>query len=208
MDWKRAFMVTGAVGAPFIALLAFGMTRDPRNIPSPMPGKAAPLWTHEVFAPGADPAQQRALGDTIRLADLKGRVVVMNFWASWCLACREEHAALSEAAAVLAQRGVKVYGFLYNDQPENGVRWIADMGGQSYPSVTDPGARTAIEYGLYGVPETFVVDQLTKVAYKFTGPVTAPALIAKVDSVLKAGGSGPSGADSATKTAVPTKGAQ
>lgn len=204
MDWKRAFTVTGAIGAPFIALLAFGMTRDPRNIPSPMPGKDAPLWTHEVFAPGNDPAQQLSVGDTVRLADLKGRIVVMNFWASWCLACREEHAELSAASTQLAERGVKVYGFLYNDSPENGVRWINDMGGQAYPSLTDPNARTAIEYGLYGVPETFLVDQLTKVAYKFTGPVTEKALVAKVDSVLKAGGLS---ADSAAKQSVPTKGA-
>jgi cytochrome c biogenesis protein CcmG/thiol:disulfide interchange protein DsbE len=205
MDWKRAFMVTGAIGAPFIALLAFGMTRDPRQIPSPLPGKAAPSWTHEVFAPGADPAQQRTVGDTVRLAELKGKVVVVNFWASWCLACRDEHADLSVAAQQLATKGVKVFGMLYNDQPANGVRWIADMGGQSYPSLTDPNARTAIDYGLYGVPETFVIDQTGKVAHKFIGPVTAQALIAKVDSILKAGGS--SGADSATKTAVPAKGA-
>jgi cytochrome c biogenesis protein CcmG/thiol:disulfide interchange protein DsbE len=206
MDWKRAFMVTGAIGAPFIALLAFGMTRDPRQIPSPLPGKAAPTWIHEVFAPGADPAQQRTVGDTVRLAELKGNVVVVNFWASWCLACRDEHADLSEAAQQLAAKGVKVFGMLYNDQPANGVRWIADMGGQSYPSLTDPGARTAIDYGLYGVPETFVIDQTGKVAHKFIGPVTATALMAKVDSVLKAGGRG--GADSAAKTAVPAKGAE
>lgn len=210
MDWKRAFMVTGAIGAPFIALLAFGMTRDPRQIPSPLPGKAAPMWKQTVFAPGADPALQRAVGDTVRLADHKGRVVVVNFWASWCLACRDEHADLSLAATQLASKGVKVYGMLYNDQPENGVRWIGDMGGQSYPSLTDPGARTAIDYGLYGVPETFVIDQNGKVAHKFIGPVTAPALMAKVDSVLKAGGTsgGPTGgADSATATPVPAKGA-
>jgi cytochrome c biogenesis protein CcmG/thiol:disulfide interchange protein DsbE len=207
MDWKRAFMVTGAIGAPFIALLAFGMTRDPRQIPSPLPGKAAPTWTHTVFAPGADPVLQQAVGDTVRLAEHKGQVVVVNFWASWCLACRDEHLDLSEAATQLGSKGVKVYGMLYNDQPENGVRWISEMGGQSYPSLTDPGARTAIDYGLYGVPETFVIDQTGKVAHKFIGPVTATALIAKVDSVLKAGGGKGVGTDSAPATTVPAKGA-
>lgn len=207
MDWKRAFMVTGAIGAPFIALLAFGMTRDPRNIPSPLPGKKAPLFTQSVFAPGGDPSQQRAIGDTVRLADLQGKVVVVNFWASWCLACRDEHADLSRAATQLAEKGVKVYGMLYNDQPDNGTRWISEMGGQSYPSLTDPGARTAIDYGLYGVPETFVIDMRTgMVAHKFIGPVTEAALMAKVDSVLKQGGTGTTSGDSAASTAVPAKG--
>jgi cytochrome c biogenesis protein CcmG/thiol:disulfide interchange protein DsbE len=208
MDWKRAFMVTGAIGAPFIALLAFGMTRDPRQIPSPLPGKPAPTWAHPVFAPGADAALMRTVGDTVRLADMKGKVVVLNFWASWCLACRDEHLDLSEAATQLAGKGVQVFGMLYNDKDENGVRWIADMGGQAYPSLSDPGARTAIDYGLYGVPETFVIDQRGKVAHKFIGPVTARALMAKVDSVLAAGGGASSGApghDSAAKVAVPTK---
>lgn len=204
MDWKRAFIVTASVGAPFIALLAFGMTRDPRQIPSPLPGKPAPTWEHPVFAPGADAAQQLAVGDTVRLATLKGQVVVLNFWASWCLACRDEHADLSQASTQLAERGVRVFGMLYNDKEENGVRWIADMGGQAYPSLSDPGARTAINYGLYGVPETFVIDQRGIVAHKFIGPVTAPALMAKVDSILKAGGGART--DSAPVTTVPAKG--
>lgn len=206
MDWKRAFVVTGAIGAPFIALLAFGMTRDPRQIPSPLPGKQAPLWALQVFAPGADEALRRPVGETVRLAELKGRVVVINYWASWCLACRDEHADLSEAASQLASKGVQVFGLLYNDKDENGVRWIADMGGQAYPSLSDPGARTAIDYGLYGVPETFVIDQCGKVAHKFIGPVTARALMAKVDSVLAAG-AGPTTCapelDAAAKTTVP-----
>jgi cytochrome c biogenesis protein CcmG, thiol:disulfide interchange protein DsbE len=209
MDWKRAFMVTGAIGAPILALLAFGMTRDPRQIPSPLPGKAAPAWTHEVFAPGADAVLRREVGDTVRLADHQGQVVVINFWASWCLACRDEHSDLSIAASQLADRGVKTYGVLYNDKEENGVRWISDMGGQSYPSLADPGARTAIEYGLYGVPETVVIDQSGKVAHKFIGPVTADALMRKVDSVLAAGGSSgstPNAADTAARTVVPGTG--
>jgi cytochrome c biogenesis protein CcmG, thiol:disulfide interchange protein DsbE len=209
MDWKRAFVVTGAIGAPFIALLAFGMTRDPRQIPSPLPGKAAPTWAQPVFAPGADEVLTRTVGDTVRLADLKGQVVVLNFWASWCLACRDEHADLSQAATQLRDKGVQVFGMLYNDKEENGVRWIADMGGQAYPSLSDPGARTAIDYGLYGVPETFVIDQTGRVAHKFIGPVSAPALMAKVDSILAAGAASGGAAakapdlDSAAKTTVP-----
>lgn len=186
MDWKRALAVTGAIGLPFIALLAFGMTRDPRQIPSPLPGRSAPLWERAVFASGDDAVLRRPIGDTVRLTDLRGRVVVLNFWASWCLACRSEHADLSFVATERASQGVQVFGMLYNDTEPNGVRWIRTMGGQPYPSVADPGARTAIDYGLYGVPETFVIDPEGKVAHKFIGPVTAQGLMKVVDSVLAA----------------------
>lgn len=184
MNWKRAFYSTAAIGAPFIALLAFGMTRDPKNIPSPLPGRSAPVFSRAVFAPGADSLLRLSVGDTVRLASHRGEVVVVNFWASWCLACRDEHLDLSKVATQFAAKGVKFFGFLYNDQEANGVRWIQDMGGQAYPALSDPGARTAIDYGLYGVPETFVVDQRGVVARKFIGPVFADSLSRLLDSLL------------------------
>jgi cytochrome c biogenesis protein CcmG/thiol:disulfide interchange protein DsbE len=186
MNWKRAFYVTLAIGAPFLALLAFGMTRDPRSIPSPLPGRAAPLFTHSVFAPGADSILRMNVGDTVRLADRRGQVVVVNFWASWCLACRDEHLDLSQTAMRFANKGVRFYGLLYNDREENGVQWIAERGGQAYPALSDPGARTAIDYGLYGVPETFVVDRNGVVAHKYVGPVFADSLSRLLDSLLVA----------------------
>lgn len=188
MDWKRAFTVTSVIGLPIIALLAYGMTRDPRDIPSPLPGRPAPQFMLPVFATGGDLPQRREVGDTIRLADQKGKVVVINYWASWCLACRTEHADLSDASRELSSRGVQFYGILYNDKESLGLEWIEKMGGQAYPSLSDPGARTAIDYGLYGVPESFVIDQHGVIAHKFTGPVTRAMLVQKVDSVLKAGG--------------------
>lgn len=186
MNWKRAFYSTAAIGAPLIALLAFGMTRDPRSIQSPLPGRAAPTFARAVFAPGADSALSLSVGDTVRLEAQKGKVVVVNFWASWCLACRDEHVDLSQVATNFADKGVKFFGFLYNDQEANGLRWIADMGGQAYPALSDPGARTAIDYGLYGVPETFVIDQHGVVARKFIGPVRADSLARLLDSLLVA----------------------
>lgn len=186
MDWKRALTVTSVVGLPIIALLAYGMTRDPRDIPSPLPGRPAPQFALPVFATGGDLPQRREVGDVIRLADQKGKVVVINYWASWCLACRTEHADLSEASRDLSSRGVQFYGMLYNDKEELGLKWIEQMGGQAYPSLSDPGARTAIDYGLYGVPETFVVDPHGIIARKFTGPVTRAMVVQVVDSVLTA----------------------
>jgi cytochrome c biogenesis protein CcmG/thiol:disulfide interchange protein DsbE len=125
----------------------------------------------------------------MRLEDLRGNVLVLNFWASWCLACRDEHAALSDVARRYATRAVKFIGVLYQDRPAAATDWIARMGGQSYPSVLDPGSRTAISFGLYGVPETFVIDRAGKVAHKQVGPVTHDLLVRLIDSLLVAGGS-------------------
>lgn len=182
MNWKRAF-VASLFAVPVILLFAWGMTKDPKDIPSPLPGRDAPTFTLSVFAPGQPPLQKN-VGDTIRLADMKGDVVVLNFWASWCLACRDEHITLTEVARVYAGKPVHFYGVLYNDEPVNGTKWIAEMGGQSYPSLNDPKARTAIDYGLYGVPETFFLDRDGRVAYKHTGPVPSEVLARVIDSLM------------------------
>lgn len=185
MNWKRAAITTGFV-LPVIGILAFGMTRDPTQIDSPLPGKPAPTFSLSVFAPG-EGQSALAIGDTVNLADHRGGLVVLNFWASWCLACRDEHAELSSTAKAFYDRGVRFYGLLYNDRAPAGVRWIEEMGGQSYPSLLDPGARTAIDYGLYGVPETFIVTGDGRVIYKHTGPITERFLSQKLDSLLRVG---------------------
>ena len=205
MNWKRAW-IASLFAVPVIGLLAWGMTRDPKDIPSPLPGREAPTFTLSVFAPGQPPLQ-RNVGDTIRLADYKGEVVVLNFWASWCLACRDEHTTLSEVAATYAGKPVHFYGVLYNDSPPNGTKWIAEMGGQSYPSLNDPGARTAIDYGLYGVPETFFLDRNGRVAYKHTGPVSPAVLQRVVDSLMALPAEGsPTAPTAPAATAPATKG--
>ena len=156
MNWRRAAWAS-LVAVPVIALLAWGMTRDPKDIPSPLPGRDAPAFALGVFAPG-EPPLARPVGDTLALGRMRGKVVVLNFWASWCLECRVEHRELSTVARQMADRPVQFVGVLYNAVAAAGQAWIRDMGGQAYPGVLDPGARTAIDYGLYGVPETFVID--------------------------------------------------
>ena len=182
MNWKRASIAT-LCAAPVIALFAFGFTRDPGEIPSPLPGRDAPPFALEVFAPGEAPLT-RPVGDTLRLADLAGKVVVVNFWASWCLACRDEHTALSRTALAYADSQAQFIGVLYNDRPAPALRWIADMGGQSYPSVLDDRSRMAIGYGLYGVPETFIIDPAGRIAYKHLGPISEQVLRTWIDSLL------------------------
>lgn len=183
MNWRRAAIAVAAT-IPVIGLFAWGLTRDPRAIPSPLPGKEAPEFALSVVAPGEGKAAL-AVGDTVRLSAYRGNVVVLNFWASWCLACRDEHEPLSRVAAAYYDRGVRFFGVLYNDTPSAGNAWIADMGGQSYPSLYDPRTRTAINYGLYGVPETFFVDRQGRVAYKHIGAVTPQLLVQKLDSLLQ-----------------------
>ncbi len=188
MSWGRALIAAVAAGV-IIALLAFGMTRDPRSIPSPLPGQVAPHFALAVFSfpsngPQPPAAVTTQLRDTIRLDSLKGKVVVLNFWASWCLACRDEHVALSAAAEALKGTDAHFYGVLYQDIPQNGRDWIAKMGGQSYPGLYDPDSRTAIDYGLYGVPETFFIGRNGKVRYKYVGAVTTDILMDTVRAML------------------------
>jgi cytochrome c biogenesis protein CcmG/thiol:disulfide interchange protein DsbE len=185
MNWKRA-SISVAFLVPVIGLLAFGLTRDPKAIDSPLPGKPAPEFALAVFAPG-EGKLSLSVGDTVRLAEHKGGVVVLNFWASWCLQCRDEHVDLSNTARAFYDRGVRFYGVLYNDQESFGLRWIGEMGGQAYPSVLDPRTRTAIDYGLYGVPETFLVTPDGRVAYKHIGPISEGLLSQKLDSLLREG---------------------
>jgi len=171
---------------PMVALLAFGMSRDPRLIPSPLPGRDAPefrLAVLDTMPPYSvrDPGS----GEPILLSELRGDVVVVNFWASWCLACRDEHGPLSLAAAAYRDQGVHFFGVLYNDTPGNAVRWIERMGGQTYPTLLDPRSGTAIEYGLYGVPETFFIGRDGKVAHKQVGPVTAGLISHWVERLLE-----------------------
>jgi cytochrome c biogenesis protein CcmG/thiol:disulfide interchange protein DsbE len=189
VNWRRA-TISILLALPIIGILAFGLTRDPKAIDSPLPGKPAPAFALEVFAPG-EGATALQVGDTVRLADNPGQVMVLNFWASWCLQCRDEHADLSRTATAYHDQGVRFLGLLYNDQPDFGLQWIREMGGQSYPSVLDPRTRTAIDYGLYGVPETFLVGRDGRVAYKHIGPITERLLSFKLDSLLQAGTGSP-----------------
>jgi cytochrome c biogenesis protein CcmG/thiol:disulfide interchange protein DsbE len=186
VNWRRS-AVGAAVAVPFVALLGFGLTRDPRDIPSPLPGRSAPEFRLAVMRPGDYPAA-RIDRDTAVLAEHRGDVVVLNFWASWCLACRDEHAALSAVAREYAGRGVQFFGPVYRDTPANAGQWIDAMGGQAYPALLDPGSRTAIDYGLYGVPETFFIGRDGRVAYKHVGPVSAALLRQKIDSLRAAPG--------------------
>jgi cytochrome c biogenesis protein CcmG, thiol:disulfide interchange protein DsbE len=165
MTWKRALIPVAAV--PVIALLGFGLTRDARIVPSPLPGKVAPAFALPTLGGGAS--------DTLRLADLRGQVVLLNFWASWCIACIGEHPLFIEADHRWKDRGLRVVGVVYQDTRDNARQWLRERGGD-WTTVLDEASRTAIEYGLFGVPETFFIDRHGRIAYKQIGPVTEDVL--------------------------------
>lgn len=174
---------------PALGLLAFGLTRDARLLPSTLVGNPAPEFRLERM-PGpvqAEPDAAEVAPDSIGLAELRGNVVVLNFWASWCLPCRQEHPVLERIDQVYGPRGVTLLGILYQDTPENGRGFMRRFGGE-WPSVLDPGTRTAIEYGVWGVPETFFIGADGRVAHKEQGPVTWSLATALLDSLLAARG--------------------
>jgi cytochrome c biogenesis protein CcmG/thiol:disulfide interchange protein DsbE len=148
---------------------------DPRYIPSPLTGKPAPPFTLTLFD-----------GSVLRLADLRGNVVLVNFWASWCVPCREEARALETASRHYRTRGVVFVGINIQDK-EPDARAFLDEFGITYANGIDPGSRIAVDYGVYGIPETFVIDGGGRITHKQTGAMTAAMLTAVLDETLRGG---------------------
>jgi len=140
--------------------LAIGLTRDPREVPSPLIGKPVPTFS-------LPPVRGRSLG--LASADLKGQVALVNVFASWCVACRTEHPLLMQ---IQREGIVPVHGLNYKDQPADAARWLDEMGDPYTRTGADLDGRVAIDWGVYGVPETFVIDREGRIAYKVIGPVS------------------------------------
>ncbi len=192
MSWKRAGIAM-LIAVPVLMLFAFGLRRgDPRLIPSPLVGNPAPDFALPVMAMDGPVDGRETTGDTVRLEDMRGNVVVLNFYASWCIPCRAEHRDLTRVARRYANRNVKFFGVVYNDDPPAMRRYIRQLGGQAYPALVDPGQRVAIDYGLVGVPETFFIDQDGVVRRKVFSAVSQTTLTQEIESLL-AGGNGGAG---------------
>ena len=142
------------------AFLAVGLRLDPREVPSPLIGKPVPQFS-------LLPVRGRTLG--LATADLKGQVSLVNVFASWCVACREEHSLLLQ---IQREGVVPIHGLNYKDQPADAERWLDDMGDPYARTGADIDGRVAIDWGVYGVPETFVVDREGTIRYKQIGPIT------------------------------------
>ncbi len=160
---KKALIPLG-IFVVLVVFLAIGLTRDPREIPSPFIGKAAPAFT----APRLHAPQQLFSAN-----DMLGKVWLLNVWASWCVACRQEHPVLMEFART---RALPIVGLDYKDQASDGLNWLARFGDPYDLSVTDGDGRIGIDFGVYGVPETFLIDKAGVIRYKQIGPITTQAL--------------------------------
>jgi len=158
----------------FTILLGTGLARDPRALPSELVGRPAPAFSLPLLGGGG----------RIDLASLRGQVVVVNFWASWCLACREEHPHLLAAWERYRERGVVLVGIDYEDSEADALAYTREMGGD-WPLVTDPSSRTAIAYGVFGVPETFEIAPDGTITAKRIGAVSYGWLTSEIESALR-----------------------
>ena len=147
-----------------IVFLVIGLGLKPKEIPSPLIGKAAPTFSLPVL---------NQVGQIFTPKDLLGKVWLLNVWASWCVSCRAEHPLLNELAKM---KLVPILGLNYKDQDLAAIKWLAELGNPYDLSIVDAKGLVGIDYGVYGVPETFVIDQTGKVAFKHIGPITPDSM--------------------------------
>jgi cytochrome c biogenesis protein CcmG/thiol:disulfide interchange protein DsbE len=157
---KLRFLIPLALFIVLAGFLFRGLFLNPREVPSPLIGKPAPQFSL---------AQLHQADKTFAPGELKGQVWLLNVWASWCVACRQEHPLLVELAK---RKAVPIVGLNYKDKPEEGMAWLAKLGNPYDLSVKDRDGRVGIEYGVYGVPETFLIDKNGVIRFKQIGPIT------------------------------------
>lgn len=150
----------------------FGL--DPTLVASPLIGKPVPDATLPYLDQPGD----------LALRDLKGDIVVVNFWASWCFPCRREHGVLLKGAADYSDQGVTFVGALWHDEVENGLAFLDELG-SGYEDVVDEASRASIGFGVFGVPETFFIDRDGTVVGKVSGPISSSLLEATLDAILR-----------------------
>ena len=160
-----------AVVAPLVVVLASGFGRTPQGVSDALTDRPAP-----------DFSLQTLTGEAVRLGASSGPVV-LNFWATWCQPCLLEHDHLQRASQAYTGRGVRFYGVLYQDEVAKVKPFLAKHG-SSYPTLIDPDGRTSIDYGVAGVPETFVIRADGTIAEKFTGPVSFGQLAEVLEPLL------------------------
>ncbi len=170
---NKKLFIPLAIFAVLVGFLFTGLFLNPREVPSPLIGKPAPQFAL---------TQLHQPGSTLGTADMKGKVWLLNVWASWCVSCREEHPLLVELGKA---KIVPIIGLNYKDEPAAGLRWLAQNGDPYDLSVVDRDGRVGIDYGVYGVPETFLIDKQGTIRYKQIGPVTVEALEKKIMPLVR-----------------------
>lgn len=170
--WLRLVIAAGIV-VVFVWLLAFGFTRDPRFIQSPLIGRQAPDFTLTRFD-----------GGTLSLKDLRGKSVLVNFWASWCPPCRVEAPDLEAAWQSFKDKEVVFVGVDIQDKEPDARAFLKEFG-ITYPNGWDESGKVAVNYGVWGIPETFFLDKEGRITYKHVGGVERKTIVAKVNEAMR-----------------------
>ncbi|GAA1439332.1 redoxin domain-containing protein [Nocardiopsis tropica] len=160
LRWGGLAALLALVGS-MVVVLGVGFGRDPATVQSVLIDKPAPPLAGSTLA-----------GDRIDIRDYRGEVLLVNVWASWCEACKREHPVLLSAQERLGPEGLQIIGINMSDDPENAREFLDEMGGATYPSVMDPDARIAVEWGTFAIPESYVIDRDGIIRMKVFGPVT------------------------------------
>lgn len=160
----KRFLIPLAVFVVLLVFLAIGLTLNPRDVPSPLKNKPAPAFTLPQLA---------AADRNFSPDQMKGKVWLLNVWASWCVSCRQEHPLLVSFAK---DGKVPIVGLNYKDQLPDAKRWLEKFGDPYVLSAVDADGRVGIDYGVYGVPETYVIDKAGTIRMKHTGPITPESL--------------------------------
>jgi cytochrome c biogenesis protein CcmG, thiol:disulfide interchange protein DsbE len=156
-----------------VAFLAIGLGRDPHEVPSPLINKPAPAFQLTQLH---DPGKQ------FSAAEMRGKVWLLNVWASWCVSCREEHPVLVQLSRT---GGVPIYGLNWKDQRDDAISWLTELGNPYVLSVSDSEGRVAIDYGVYGAPETYLIDKNGVIRFKQIGPIDQDTLDKKILPLVK-----------------------
>jgi cytochrome c biogenesis protein CcmG, thiol:disulfide interchange protein DsbE len=167
------FIIPLAVFGVLVAFLAVGLKLNPREVPSPLIGKPAPAFSLTHLAD---------VNKTLTRDDMKGKVWLLNVWASWCTPCLEEHPHL---VALARTKQVQMIGLNYKDTRPNATQWLARHGNPYEASLFDGDGRVGIDFGVYGVPETFVIDQAGVIRFKHVGPVTQEVIEKRIVPLVK-----------------------
>ncbi len=170
---KGKYLIPLAIFVVLAIFLGRGLSLDPREVPSPLIDKPAPVFSlSRLDQPG----------QMIGSEQLRGQVWILNVWASWCVACRDEHPVLVE----FSKSGVvPIYGLNYKDKREPALNWLEQLGNPYTASIFDESGRVGIDFGVYGVPETFVIDKTGVIRYKKTGPVTPETIQSTILPLVK-----------------------
>jgi cytochrome c biogenesis protein CcmG/thiol:disulfide interchange protein DsbE len=167
------FLIPLGILFGLVWFLGAGLKLDPKEVPSPLIGKPAP---------GFVLTRLDNANTSVRNEDMLGKVWMLNVWASWCVACRQEHPLLVEFAR---SKQLPIYGLNYKDDRLAGLRWLANFGNPYDASLFDQDGRVGIDFGVYGVPETFIIDKQGIIQFKQIGPLTPEVLRTQIEPLVR-----------------------